>query len=1136
MADVERYKCLSNIEALYTNPDVQIGGPFGDITMNYMHTFDLKSKRPVIKEHITYSTPISKIFDEILVNAVDAHIRNEGVKHIDVTITDTTVTVRNDGNSIPIDVHPKYNVHVPELIFTTLNSGTNFDKKEATGGKNGIGAKLAAIYSKSFIIDIVNKRRRYYQTIEDATRVKHPPEITPTREQNYVSITYTPNIEVLTKGDRTTFSNGDVDYMYSRVYDMSTYDIELTLNGYKLKHLSWSEFVKSFEMSDAMFHFTNDNWYISIGLVKNRKFKRLSYVNDVATYNGGTHLKLIASTIYDTINNIVKPKLGSDVKKSIVTGNVAIVCKCILAGAAYSSQSKHELRTPTKLLPVPNITSFVKDFYVRTPALTELIFGKSVDKPVDNRSRSNPNIIEGYLPALRWKRESEKCTLFICEGLSAKTMCVAGIRILGGNNYYGCYPVGGKILNARASSQTQYVKNQHLNELKSIIGLVDGMLYDNENVNTLHYRHVVCVKDADSDGASIMGLIINFFASKFTTLLTCVDNFFYEFISPMVKVYTKDGLREFYNEYEYGQFMESVEQSFVRDVKFIKGLAANEDKDVKRYFEDYNDNRLAIMFTDGGETNSSHDVRKEDIDTLLGVKHGVSNPFEQTFDALDMVFAKDRTDERKDWLTTITPSTHLPRHKAKPIKCYDFVHADLVLFSYDACVRMIPSMIDGLKPVQRKVLYTLFERFGSKAYTPLKVFQLGGSVADFAQYHHGDQSMNEAIIGMTQDYVGSNNIPLLLKNGNTGTRISDGNDHGAPRYVGASLQHITRLIFPPVDDELLKRNVEDGEVVEPMYYVPIIPMVFVNGGIGIGVGWKSDMSAYNPTDLINMTRHYIDFRKYPNVELKPWYRGFKGDVVRTDNGYEFRGIVEQKDDKNFVVTEVPVPNYGFDKLEHKFKELVEKGVVDKFEYVVGDEISFPVRFKNSVNANSVTNVLELIQRKPFSGLVAFNTDGQITQYPNEIVMFNEWAVKREELYQQRHEMIVQRYESDILKLRNKVRFVDAMTNESLASDLSTMSNAEVNEYLTNQRYDMFGDSFAYLLDIPARQLSRENIERMKREMSKLESECETYKRTTIEDIWLSELQTLEDEWNTLRDKMDAADRGMFNTKKSKRRH
>lgn len=119
-------------------------------------------------------------------------------------------------------------------------------------------------------------------------------------------------------------------------------------------------------------------------------------------------------------------------------------------------------------------------------------------------------------------------------------------------------------------------------------------------------------------------------------------------------------------------------------------------------------------------------------------------------------------------LFSIQPGTHLDQKDPK-VTYSDFVNKELILFSMADLQRSIPSMVDGLKPGQRKILFCAFKRNLVKEF---KVAQLSGYVSEHSAYHHGEQSLASTIIGMAQDYVGSNNINLLQPNGQFGTRTS----------------------------------------------------------------------------------------------------------------------------------------------------------------------------------------------------------------------------------------------------------------------------------------------------------------------------------------------------------------------------
>merc|ERR1719409_350430 len=197
-------------------------------------------------------------------------------------------------------------------------------------------------------------------------------------------------------------------------------------------------------------------------------------------------------------------------------------------------------------------------------------------------------------------------------------------------------------------------------------------------------------------------------------------------------------------------------------------------------------------------------------------------------------------------------------HSKSKISYKDFINLELVQFARYSVMRSVPSLMDGFKPSQRKVLYCCFKR---NLRFDAKVAQLVGYVGEHAAYHHGEASLAGTIVSMAQDFVGSNNINLLVPSGQFGTRIQGGSDHASPRYIYTRLAPVTRHIFSPLDDAVLNYLSEDGQKIEPKYYVPILPMVLVNGATGIGTGWSTDVPNYSPLEIIENLRRYIRNKK-----------------------------------------------------------------------------------------------------------------------------------------------------------------------------------------------------------------------------------------------------------------------------------
>jgi len=248
-------------------------------------------------------------------------------------------------------------------------------------------------------------------------------------------------------------------------------------------------------------------------------------------------------------------------------------------------------------------------------------------------------------------------------------------------------------------------------------------------------------------------------------------------------------------------------------------------------------------------------------------------------DLIKMAFTKNRVEDRKTWLNNLKKGTFLNYSQAQENGiCYsDFINKELILFSQADNQRSIPHIYDGFKPSQRKVLFSCFKR---KLKNEIKVAQLAGYVSEHSAYHHGEMSLTGTIVGMAQSFCGSNNINLLTPSGQFGTRRMGGKDAASPRYIFTKLEKITRTIFHPDDDALLNYLSDDGLSIEPEYYMPVIPMILVNGSDGIGTGWSSFVPNYSSRQIIKNLRQLLNGEE---VEMMhPDYSGYTGEVSKCD--------------------------------------------------------------------------------------------------------------------------------------------------------------------------------------------------------------------------------------------------------------
>ena len=411
--------------------------------------------------------------------------------------------------------------------------------------------------------------------------------------------------------------------------------------------------------------------------------------------------------------------------------------------------------------------------------------------------------------------KSHQCTLILCEGDSAKAGIVSGMS-REDRNYYGVYPLKGKLMNVRDASITKISNNNEFTELKKIIGLESNKKYkDIEDVKKhLRYSKIMFMTDQDLDGTHIKGLGVNLFDSLWGDLIE-MESFIGFMNTPILKA--KKGTTElcFYNDKEYEEWKD-VNSVKGWKIKYYKGLGTSTAKEFKEYFAS---KRVVEFAFSGDECNES----------------------------LDMVFRKTRADDRKKWLGSYDKEAYLDTTEKK-ISYSDFVNKELIHFSKYDCERSIPNIMDGLKTSLRKILYCCFKR---NLTTEIKVAQFGGYVSEHSGYHHGENSLMKAIVGMAQEYVGSNNINLLLPNGQFGTRLQGGDDSASERYIFTQLNDITKHIYIDADQHVLNYLDDDGTLVEPEFYVPIIPMILVNGSKGIGTGFSTDIMCYNPKEVIN---------------------------------------------------------------------------------------------------------------------------------------------------------------------------------------------------------------------------------------------------------------------------------------------
>lgn len=564
-----------------------------------------------------------------------------------------------------------------------------------------------------------------------------------------------------------------------------------------------------------------DRWEIAFA-TSSGTFQQVSFVNSIATTSGGTHVNVVAEQLCNGLADIVKKrnKGGPAVKNAQMRNHFFLFVNSLIVNPAFTSQTKEQLTTKQSAFGSKFVMpeDFVKKVG-KTKVIDQILdyanlkADKALQKSDGSRRKriSNAKLVDANKAGTK---SGHECILILTEGDSASSMAIGGIAAIKGQDRYGVFPLRGKVLNVRDASHDQIMKNTEIQNIKQILGLQHKKVY--EHRKDLRYGHIMIMTDQDYDGSHIKGLLINFFETQYPSLLK-LPNFLIEFITPIVKIYkgnpkkpTKQ--RTFFTMPEYEYWKENNTESGWEH-KYYKGLGTSNEEDAKVYFADL-DKHMKYF----------HEMEEE------GSKR------------IELAFSKHKADERKEWLRLYQPGTFLD-YTVDKISYPDFVDRELILFSIADCARSIPSVVDGLKPGQRKIMFAGFKR---KLTKEVKVASFAGFVSESTGYHHGEASLQGTITNMAQTFVGANNVNLLEPSGNFGSRLQGGKDAASARYIYTLLSPFARKLFPQKDDDLLAYNLEDNKRIEPQWYVPVVPLILINGAEGIGTGELPLHFVYGP--------------------------------------------------------------------------------------------------------------------------------------------------------------------------------------------------------------------------------------------------------------------------------------------------
>ena len=1125
----ETYVKLSPIEHVLKKPGMYVGDLDYRNEKQFIYN---KDQGKIEQKTIDWSPGLYKIVDELVVNAYDQSIRDTTLNVIAVKLDEKSFSIFNDGTGIDVVLHPVHKIYIPELIFANLLTSTNYDEsaQRVTGGTHGLGAKLSGIFSKKFTLEVWDgKRKLYYSQIFEKNLSKiSKPEI-----KKYTEFTG-PEKKLETKSGKITggvritiepdfprfksegFSPDMLGLLSRRVVDLiglARGSIGIWLNGESIQRTEGFESylnLFSSEQSWITSHCVkNPLWSFAIRFNDGKSIEpgtNISFVNGIFTNRGGKHVDYISELLVDKLGKLVGPEFN----KKLLGDWVTICLKASVVNPTFNSQTKEELNTPvTKfgLLGSVAMECVIPDSFwtqiKNSPVLSQLkqVLALSNQRILSKLDGSKKSKIKN-LPKLEdanyaGTKKSADCVLILTEGDSAKATAISGISAIpSGRNLYGVYPLRGKLLNVREAGTGQINANQEITDIKKILGLKSGTSYNQSNSNELRYGSVMIMTDADEDGSHIKGLIINFFDYFFPTLLE-IPGFMRILVTPLVKATKGSSVIPFANLRAYGVWKEKTKDAHTWKIKYYKGLGTSTGKEAGEYFANIKANTINVVDT---------------------VKSG-PNP-----DIL-LAFAKEKVSERKVWLANYDPDNILQLEPPSTITISQFVHQELIHFSNYDNIRSIPSVADGLKPSQRKVLYACLKR---NLVSEAKVAQLAAGVAEVSAYHHGEQSLVATIINMAQNFVGSNNLNLLVPSGQFGTRLMGGRDHSSARYIYTMLESWVGKIFVKADGELLEYLNDDGYPIEPKCYLPVIPMILVNGAEGIGTGFSTGIPGYNPQDLIGWIRNKLGEtgKSKSQSPLVPWFRGFTGSIVKYDDTTWVSSGVYSIDMKarELTITELPVHAWTND-----YKEWLEEwiyetksGLFKSYVNLSSDiAVKFVLRFDpdlaneigkldgalDAQGLSQLAKILRLNKTIKQSNMHAYGTDGTIRSYKSAESILEEFYPWRLGFYDARRTLLLGKFQGEIGYITNQIKFIQLVIADK--AKIFTLGSEAIDKYLESNKIGRDSGSYDYLTSMTFKQLTRANLERLDGKVKDLSGQLKSLGKKTGLDLWAEDLDELD---------------------------
>ena len=697
------------------------------------------------------------------------------------------------------------------------------------------------------------------------------------------------------------------------------------------------------------------------------------------------------------------------------------------------------------------------------------------------------------------------------------------------------------------------------------LGIVEDYVYDLETENHHFQAGIGEMIVHNTDGYHIKGLFMNYIHTHWPSLLK-INGFIKSLATPIIKVYktsnikNNDPLKIFFTQTEFKNWSKDKNVSSYY-IKYFKGLGTSTTEEARESFQDF-ENKLInyiwnsdinnddVIIGDDIDNNSSATDKTKSLDNTENnndksknktnkiVKKNKDdidlNTLEKSDASLILSFGKNFENKRKCLVRNYNPDIIIENDQ-KQVTYDDFIKKELVHFFHNDTMRSIPNICDGLKSSQRKIIYGTFLRNLEK--NEVKVSQLSGYISDVTGYHHGENSLQEAIINMAQDFVGSNNTNLLYPSGTFGTRRVGGKDHASSRYIFTKNSELLRNIFCKEDEPILEYIDEENQIVEPHIYYPIIPIILVNGCDGIGTGYSTTIHPCNPKDIIKNIKTYLNLHKNTDnkklikkfIKLDPWYRGFTGRIEKIDdNSYECYGCYEQipNNENSIRITELPIGTWTQTYLEFLSGLVESNSLISDYNAGAGVyKVNIVVTFKLNVlqallKNDTLYKELKLCKKISSTNMhlckICEENNSKVIKIfkyldTNDILL--EYILIRYNAYMLRknYYLKVLENELDIYKYRKK--FIEYYISKKII--VEKRKKEDVIQTFIELKFPQLGvninstKSYDYLTSLPIFSLTLEKIEELENLFNKKSQELEIYKNTSVEQLWINDLDKFE---------------------------